>query len=246
MTLEEILKLTYWWCQDLDQAQIKYELGLAESTGADRDSFFREVCEITLLENSVRLGGEGKVVQIDESKFGKRKYHRGHHVEGQGVLCGIEQDRKCFLVAVERRDEETLLSIIQQWIEPGTIIVSDCWKAYCNLEKHGYVHRTVNHSKEFVNEDGGNTNKIEGHWGPAKCKLPKFGVRKHLFSTYLAEFTWRYMHSNEDLFAVFLNDVKKSMLPIRDPKQRHNYKQMNALRRKMNGNICELNLSFIL
>ena len=83
MTLEEILKLTYWWCQDLDQAQIKHELGLAESTGVDWDSFCREVCEITLLENSARLGGDGKIVQIDESKFGKRKYHRGHHVEGQ-------------------------------------------------------------------------------------------------------------------------------------------------------------------
>ena len=33
MTLEDILKLTYWWCHDLDQAQIKHELGLAESTG---------------------------------------------------------------------------------------------------------------------------------------------------------------------------------------------------------------------
>ena len=77
MTLKEILKLTYWWCQDLDQAQIKHELGLAESTGVDWDSFCREVCEITLLENSARLGGEGKIVQIDESKFGKGKYHRG-------------------------------------------------------------------------------------------------------------------------------------------------------------------------
>ena len=28
MTLEEILKLIYWWCQDLDQAQIKHELEL--------------------------------------------------------------------------------------------------------------------------------------------------------------------------------------------------------------------------
>ena len=100
MTLEEILKLTYWWCQDLDQAQIKHELGLAESTGVDWDSFCREVCEITLLENSVRLGGEGKIAeQIDESKFGKRKYHQGHHAEGQWpwVFGGIEQDsRKCF------------------------------------------------------------------------------------------------------------------------------------------------------
>ena len=97
MTLEEILKLTYWWCQDLDQAQIKHELGLAESTGVGWDSFCREVCKITLLENSKRLGGEGKIVQIDESKFWKRKYHRGHHVEGQWVFSSIEQDsRKCF------------------------------------------------------------------------------------------------------------------------------------------------------
>ena len=35
MTLEEVLKLTYWWCQDLDQGQIKHELGLGESTGVD-------------------------------------------------------------------------------------------------------------------------------------------------------------------------------------------------------------------
>ena len=64
-------------------------------------------------------------MQIDESKFGKRKYHQGHHVEGQWVFGGTEQDsRKCFLVTVERRDEETLLPIIQKWIAPGTIIVS--------------------------------------------------------------------------------------------------------------------------
>lgn len=210
MTLEEILKLTYWWCQDLDQAQIKHEVGLAESTGVDWDSFCREVCEIILLENGEKLGGKGKVVQIDESKFGKRKYHRGHHVEGQWVFGGIEEgSRKCFVVAVEKRDEQTLLPIIQKWIEPGTIIVSDCWKAYSTLEKHGYEHRTVNHSVEFVNKEGDHTNKIEGHWRHAKCKLPMFGVRKHLFSTYLAEFMWRYMHRNDDLFSVFLKDVKK-------------------------------------
>ena len=40
-------------------------------------------------------------------------------------------------------------------------------------------------------------------------KIAKFGVRKHLFSTYLAEFIWRYMHRDEDLFSVLLNDVKK-------------------------------------
>ena len=210
MTLEEILKFTYWWCQDLEQSQITRELRLARGTGVDWDSFCREVCEVTMFDNSEKIGGEGKIVQIDESKFGKRKYHRGHHVEGQWVFGGIEQDsRKCFMVAVDKRDEATLLPLIERWIEPGTVIISDCWKAYCNLEKHGYTHRTVNHSKEFVNEQGDSTNKIEGHWRQAKVKLPPFGVRKHHFSSYLAEFMWRYKNREDDLFEIFLRDVKK-------------------------------------
>ena len=156
MKLEEILQFTYWWCQDLDQAQIRHELGLNPNTGVDWDSFCREACEIELFENSVKIGGEGKVVQIDESKFGKRKYHKGHHVEGQWVFGGVESDsRKCFLIAVEKRDEATLLTIIEKWIELGKVIISDCWKAYCNLlnsliEKYGYRHFTVNHSKELA------------------------------------------------------------------------------------------------
>ena len=63
------------------------------------------------------------------------------------------------------RDEQTLVPIIQTWIKPGTTIISDFWKAYCNLEKHGYMHRTVNHSIEFVNDDGDSTNKMEGYYG---------------------------------------------------------------------------------
>ena len=60
------------------------------------------------MEESQSIGGEGKLVQIDESKFGKRKYHRGHHVEGQWVFGGIQSDsRKCFLITVEKRDEQT-------------------------------------------------------------------------------------------------------------------------------------------
>ena len=118
MTLEEILKFTYWWGRDIDQNQITYELGLSRQSGVDWDSFCRQICEVTLMESSERIGGKGKTVQIDESKFGKRKYHRGHHVEGQWVFGGIDNEsRKCFLVAVEKRDEATLL------IEPGTTIV---------------------------------------------------------------------------------------------------------------------------
>ena len=67
----------------------------------------------------------------------------------------------------------------------------------------------MNHSQEFVNEEGDSKNKIEGHWRQAKVKLPPFGMRKHHFSSYLAEFMWRYKNREGDLFLLFLRDVKK-------------------------------------
>mgnify|MGYP001798558440 CR=1 FL=1 len=76
------------------------------------------------MENSEKIRGEGKTVQIDESKFGKQKYHHGHRVEGQWVFGGIESESsKSFMVAVDKRDEKTLLPIIQQWRKPGPIII---------------------------------------------------------------------------------------------------------------------------
>ena len=98
--------------------------------------FCREVCEVSLFERREKIGSPGKLVQIDESKIRKRKYHREHVVEAQWVFGGIEGDsRKSFIVTVEDRSEDTLLTLIKEWIAPNTIIVSDGWKAYDNLSK---------------------------------------------------------------------------------------------------------------
>ena len=101
LTIEEVLKFTYWWCQDMKQWQIKQQLGLGSHTAVDWDMFCREVCEVALFQRREKIGRPGKLVQIDESKIGKRKYHRGHVVEEQWVFGGIEEDsRKCFIVTV--------------------------------------------------------------------------------------------------------------------------------------------------
>ena len=207
LTLEEILKLTYWWCRDVQQETMRFEVDVSGNTVVDWDSFCREVCEVNYLECEEKIGGPGKRVQIDECKFGKRKYHRGHRVEGQWVFGGIEEgSRKSFMFAVDDRSEATLLPIIETFIEKGTTIISDCWKAYCNLEKHGYKHETVNHSKEFVNKNGDHTNKIEGHWRQAKQSFLHLASGSMPFQD---EFLWRYEHKEEDLFEVFLEDAKK-------------------------------------
>ena len=49
-----------------------------------------EFCVEIIQKDSEQIGCEGKEVEIDESKFGKRKYHRGKRVDGVWVFGVIE------------------------------------------------------------------------------------------------------------------------------------------------------------
>jgi hypothetical protein len=62
---------TYWWCCDVKQEQICRELNIVSHTAVDWNSFCHETCEVTRLGREEKVGDPGKVVQIDESKFGK-------------------------------------------------------------------------------------------------------------------------------------------------------------------------------
>ena len=58
------------------------------------------MCAVVLSRHTAdeKLGGEGRVVEIDESKFGRRKYQHERAVDRQWVFGGIERDSKrCFL-----------------------------------------------------------------------------------------------------------------------------------------------------
>ena len=61
------------------------------------------------------------------------------------------------------------MTIIRDWIEPGTTVISDSWAAYRDLGSHGYTHRTVNHSIQFQNpQTGAHTNTIAITWRSVK------------------------------------------------------------------------------
>jgi transposase-like protein len=135
--------------------------------------FCRETLLVYLEGCSEKIGGPNKTVEIDESKFGRRKYHRGHPVKGQWVFGGVERESgRTFFVPVSDRTVDTRTNVIRAWIEPGTTVISDCWAAYWDIVSHGYTHRTVNHSISFVNPGtGDHTNTIESMWRHVKAFL---------------------------------------------------------------------------
>ena len=170
------------------------EFNMSNSTIVDWKSFLRDICAEHFIDNPVQLGGLGMTVEINESIFTRRKYNRGRMVREQWVFGGIDTTtKKCFLVPVERRDAATLLSIVQQYILPGTTIVSDCWRAYNALPTLGYQHLTVNHTYHFVDSViYVHTNNVENSWMRSKMRSKReMGTKLDLLGTYLTEFMWR-------------------------------------------------------
>ena len=218
LSMEQVLKLTYLWVWKCSETFTMRECRIGgEHTIVDWYNFCREVCVDVLQRESVQIGGPGEIVEVDESKFGKRKFNRGRRVDGVWVFGGIDRrTNECFLVPVEDRSAATLIPIIKKWVKPGTKIMSDCWKAYSSLEEEGYIHGTVNHSIEFVNsETGDHTQKIESTWRAVKRSLPRSGTRKDSYSSYFMEFLFRrrYFTDGTDHLLTFLDQIKSVYTP---------------------------------
>jgi len=189
---------------------IQKEHQLDQHTMCDWFQFCREVVLDSIESKSEMIGGEGKVVEIDESKFRKRKYHRGHYVKGQWVFGGIARGTgRKFLVAVHDRSAENLIGLIKQWIVSSTMIISDCWAAYSSLSDEGYMHFAVNHSITFMDKTtGAHTNVIESPWKQAKALLSPYN-RKADYVSFLTGYMFRQKCKAEDIdpFCKFIQIV---------------------------------------
>jgi transposase-like protein len=163
--------IRYWAFEEFSFRKASRKLAMAEHTFVDWRNFLCDICAEHFLRNPVRIGGVGVEVQIDESVFVRRKHNVGRRpVPQQWVFGGIDTTtNEGFLVAVPQRNAATLLPIIQQFIRPGTTVVSDLWAAYNTIGNIGYRHLTVNHQVNFVNPvTGAHTNTVENMWMRAK------------------------------------------------------------------------------
>lgn len=222
MGLHRIMELAHLWLSKASVSTTIAQTGHGSATVCSYFKYFRELVSDALDESDFCIGGPNIVVEIDESKFGKRKHHRGHRVEGVWILGGVERtrERRVFLVKIENRSLETLEDVISKHVYPGSIIYTDLWRSYSQLATNfDYTHFTVNHSKQYVNiieydcEDyivveKVHTNSIEGTWSGIKRCIPsrnrvKSGVDEHLF-----EFIWRRVNE-KNLWGAFLEALRE-------------------------------------
>ena len=188
----DVLFLAYLWLARCPTSSIITISGRSSKTIVNFIDNFRLLVTTALDENATVIGGDGVIVEIDESKFGKRKYNRGHRVEGAWVIGGVERtdQRRVFLQVIERRDADTILDVIQRHVAPGFIIHTDMWRGYAGIgAAFGIEHRTVNHAANFFNpEDGTHTNTIEGMWNGIKLNISLRNRNRDRIDDFLMEY----------------------------------------------------------
>ncbi|KAI6656224.1 hypothetical protein LOD99_1557 [Oopsacas minuta] len=195
LSLPSLLQFLYFWSVDIQShAFLRRHLQRSPNTVVDWKSFMRDVCIEDLIINQEPIGGPGTVVEIDESKFGRRKYNHGRLLTGQWVFGLYEQGTdNVLMIPVPDCSGATLLAIIQRYVLPGTTIQSDGWAAYNVVPAAGYAHYTVNNFENFVDLiDGAQTQGMENAWDMVK-KTQRRGqtTNPELLESHLIEFCWR-------------------------------------------------------
>ncbi len=103
--------------------------------------FCREVCDIIMsnIEAGLKIEGIGTIVEIDECHQCQCKYYKGRYLKTEAlwIFGGIcRENNEFFIERVKRRDEKTLILILQRYVDKNSVILSDHWPVYTNLAKN--------------------------------------------------------------------------------------------------------------
>jgi transposase-like protein len=154
------------------------------------------------------MGGEGKVVEADETYFGRPEVERKtKHKRYSPYLKKPRRNARPIVALVERggrvrsfhvahADKDNVATIVADNITRETTLYTDESKLYSDIGIEFAAHETVKHSAfEYVRGDV-HTNTIEGVFSIFKRGMK--GVYQHCrekhLHRYLAEFDFRYNH----------------------------------------------------
>jgi transposase-like protein len=169
------------------------------------------------------LGGEGKVVEADETYLGKRDgkpskpdsfvsgfgWVKHPKIETQRkIVALVERGGAVRSVVVTKVDKATVRKVLFQNADKRSTLMTDESTVYPAAGAHFADHQTVNHSQYEYSRGAASTNTIEGVFSVFKRGM--VGTYQHCSEAhlhrYLAEFDFRY--SNRA--ALEIDDVQRT------------------------------------
>lgn len=200
LKLHKILWIWYLYSIKTPIQGIIAALGVSSVTVCKWTKKLRYILAEKVKKTFEKIGGQDIIVEVDETKMGKRKYNRGHKVEGVWCIVGIERTtrKRFFAIDVEKRDTETIKAVFEKYIEQGSIIYTDGWRAYTKVcEDLGYQHDTVNHTLHFKDPvTNVHTNTVEGKNNGLKLGIPVRNRTKKDIKGYLHYLVFKKQNEN--------------------------------------------------
>ena len=133
----------------------------------------RELQARSTLEIELAAWGAPNPDVSDNIEFTDRTTWRtnyGKQVIGPWVVGVYKSKCPVRFIIVPDRSEKTLRKVIERHCESSRTLITDGWGGYNRLCENRYDHRTVNHSKLFVNlASGTQTQGIERMWVDGKA-----------------------------------------------------------------------------
>lgn len=168
------------------------------------------------------VGGEGKIVEIDETLVGGslrfRRSKGGSRSQRQNktmVLGMLERDGDVLTTIVPDNRKHNLLPKVAEHVAPGTICHTDELRSYTGLSAMGFAHDTVNHSRgRYVSATGCHVQGIENFWAQLKRSINGTYIHvsgKHLWK-YAKEAEYRF--NRRDCAETMLSELLTTFRPL--------------------------------
>jgi transposase len=203
--LSRDIEVLRYFTLELSANRCASELGLSYNTVRNRYMLFRSKIAEHSEKNFKKLGGE---IEVDETYFGGRKKgKRGRGSRNKVVVLGIlERNGKVYTKVIPDIKAETLMNIVKEKTEKGSVYFTDCYRSYKSLKRYGKHHR-INKDKAFA-KGRNHINGIEGFWSFAKERFHKYhGVNKQNYPLYLKELEFRFNNRNTNIFKKIFNII---------------------------------------
>lgn len=144
------------------------------------------------------LGGEGKIVESDETFIGRKKGRkvRQGSAHKHAVVSLVERGGRVRSFHVERVNSNTVRNILVQQVDRKSGLMTDEAIYYKTPGKEFAKHQSVNHAADEYVRGEAHTNTIEGFFSIFKRGMT--GIYQHCgeqhLKRYLTEFDFRYSH----------------------------------------------------
>lgn len=189
--------------------QLERELGVTYKTAW---RMFNQIRKLMSDDGSM-LSGE---VEVDEVYFhpnpAKRTTAQAHN--SQVVFGMVERKGRAVVKHVKSSGVRVLTKEIHHGIDPKATIYSDTHRSYKHLTKAGYLHLTINHSKQEYVKGVRHTQNVENLWSNIKRGIT--GVYRHVdpkyLQNYVDEYAFRYSHraTPKYMFDLILSNIARN------------------------------------